>query len=86
MSLRQKARALAITLLSLGLVLAIGACGGERVTGAPASPPPPSGSPFTTLTVRAIVEPGAASLANALGWSSGMPGATVHLLRVGTET
>lgn len=70
--------------IGLALLLVTACGGGERnATGpAPVGPPPPT---VRTLTIHTTVAPEDASLAASLGWTNGIPGALVHLLRTGTN-
>lgn len=62
------------------LVLTVWSCGGERQVAGP----DPARTPQTELTVHATLDSEDAQLQGALAWEEGVPGATVHLLRVGT--
>lgn len=74
-----------VTVLALALVFVIQACGGtERRTGGTTGPGPGAAPP--SLTVSVTVDPVDAGLAQALGWSSGVPDAEVRLLRIGEGT
>ncbi|WP_419936667.1 hypothetical protein [Candidatus Palauibacter sp.] len=71
--------------LAWGLVLAtlgLAACGTERdITGGEPDRP---GVSLAALTIQVRLQPSDASLASALGWEDGVPGAEVNLLRSGT--
>ena len=71
-------RALVLVLVTIPLA----ACGTERdITGREPEQP---GIPLAVLTVHVRLQPSDASLASALGWGRGVPGAEVNLLRSGT--
>ena len=72
---------MAVRLVLILVVLA--ACGTERdITGREPDRPGVVSRPALTIHVR--LQPSDASLASALGWERGVPGAEVHLLRSGT--
>ena len=65
------------------IILGVTACGTEReVVGREPSGP---GVALTSLLVHVRLQPSDSALATALGWESGVPGAEVNLLRIGTE-
>lgn len=67
----------------LGVVLVV-ACGGE--TGFSGPPPDDDGDELRPgLTVRVEVEEERAEIAEALGWTGGVPGAEVRIHRLGTD-
>jgi len=72
--------------LSPFLILLSSACGGgdRTVTGQPGGGT--DGPSLATLTVHVGVSTEDATLAQSLGWTQGVPGALVHLLRNGTAT
>ena len=64
------------------IMLVLAACGTERdITG---RDPDRSGVSLAALTIHVRLQPSDASLASALGWEDGVPGAEVSLLRSGT--
>ena len=71
--------------LAWGLVLVtlgLAACGTERdITGGEPDRP---GVSLAALTIQVRLQPSDASIASALGWEDGVPGAEVNLLRSGT--